>query len=73
MTQTFAIGNTVRLTKALPYVKTAEAKPMLRPGNLVAVTEEGTIMSCHPANVWGVKFSSGTFLMDAENLEIVTE
>jgi hypothetical protein len=30
-------------------------------------------MSCHPANVWGVKFSSGIFLMDAENLELVTE
>ncbi len=73
MSQTFSIGDTVRLTKNLAYVKTAEAKPMLRPGNLVAVTEEGTILSCHPANVWGVKFSSGTFLMDAENLELVTK
>ena len=73
MAQKLSIGTTVRLIKDLPYVKTAESKPMLRVGTIVAIGEEGTVMSCHPGNAWGVKFNSGIFLMDAENLEVVTD
>ncbi len=72
-TPPLTIGATVRLMTSLPYVKTAESKPMLRPGNLVAIGETGTIMSCHPGGSWGVKFGNGTFLIDAVNLEAIEE
>lgn len=73
MVQEFAIGAIVRLTKELPYVKTAEPKPMLRPGAIVEVGEEGTVVGCYPGGFWGVKFERGVFLMDAENLEEVMQ
>ena len=73
MTTPLTIGTTVRLMKSLAYVKTAESKPMLRPGTLVAIGEKGTIVSCHPGRSWGVRFNGGTFLMDAVNLETIEE
>ena len=73
MTLPLTIGATVRLMTSLPYVKTAESKPMLRPGTLVAIGETGTVVSCHPGGSWGVKFSNGTFLMDSVNLEAIEE
>ena len=71
LTPPLAIGMTVRLMASLPYVKTAESKPMLRPGTLVAIGETGTIVSCHPGRSWGVRFDGGTFLIDAVHLEAV--
>ena len=72
-TPPLTIGATVRLMTSLPYVKTAESKPMLRPGTLVEIGETGTLMSFHPGGSWGVKFSNGTFLIDAINLEAIEE
>lgn len=73
MTPSLTIGATVRLMTSLPYVKTAESKPMLRPGTLVTIGETGTVVSCHPGGSWGVKFGGGTFLMDSINLEPIEE
>ena len=73
MTPSLTIGATVRLMTSLPYVKTAESKPMLRPGTLVTIGETGTVVSCHPGGSWGVKFGSGTFLMYSVNLEPIEE
>jgi Protein of unknown function (DUF3148) len=72
MSSTFPIGATVRLIALPTYVKTAEPKPMLRPPQVIQLGEEGTVMDCRPGNYWGVKFSNGVFLMEAQYLELVT-
>lgn len=71
MSSTIAIGATVKLNKVLPYVKTAESKPMLRPGSVVSLEEVGTVISRHPAETWGVRFSRGLFLINHDDLESV--
>lgn len=70
-TASVAIGSTVKLNKALPYVKTAESKPMLRPGTVISTDEEGTVISRHPADTWGVRFMRGSFLINNDDLEII--
>ena len=65
------IGSTVKLNKALPYVKTAESKPMLRPGTVISIDEEGTVISRHPADTWGVRFVRGSFLINKDDLEAI--
>jgi hypothetical protein len=73
MSSTFAIGAMVRLIALPAYVKTAEPKPMLRPPNVIQLGEEGIVMDRRPGNYWGVKFSNGVFLMEAQYLELVVE
>jgi hypothetical protein len=73
MSSTIAIGSTVKLNKVLPYVKTAESKPMLRPGSVISPDEIGTVISCHPADNWGVRFARGSFLIDQGDLEPIEE
>lgn len=67
------VGDRVRLTVSLPYIKTADPMPMLRPPNVVAVGEEGTVMDYRPGGCWGVRFKKGIFLMASENLEKVED
>ena len=70
-TAAVAIGSIVKLNKALPYVKTAESKPMLRPGTVISTDEEGTVISRHPADTWGVRFMRGSFLINNDDLELI--
>ena len=70
-TAAVSIGSTVKLNKALPYVKTAESKPMLRPGTVISTDEEGIVISRHPADTWGVRFMRGSFLINNDDLEII--
>ncbi len=73
MPSAIAIGSIVKLNKVLPYVKTAEAKPMLRPGSVISPDEVGTVISRHPAGNWGVRFVRGSFLIDQGDLELIEE
>lgn len=73
MPSTIAIGSTVKLNKILPYVKTAESKPMLRPGTVISIDEEGTVVSRHPADTWGVQFIRGSFLINNDDLEAIED
>lgn len=72
MSDSFQIGDRVRLTAPPPYLKTADPMPMLRPPDLVQVGEQGTIVDQRPGGYWGVKFDRGTFLVDSEYLESAT-
>jgi hypothetical protein len=72
-TLNFQVGDRVQLTTSLPYVKTADPMPMLRPPNVVAIGEEGTVMDCRPGGYWGVRFKKGVFLMDGRHLEKVDD
>jgi hypothetical protein len=70
-TAAIAIGSIVKLNKTLPYVKTAESKPMLRPGTVISSDEQGTVISRHPADTWGVRFVRGSFLINNDDLEAI--
>ena len=69
MSKEFSIGEKVQLTSSPPYIKTADAMPMLRPPHVVQIGEEGTIISRNPGGYWGVRFTNGTFLLDSKYLE----
>lgn len=64
------VGAQVKLISRPPYLKTADPMPMLRPPDLVAIGEVGTVVDCRPAGYWGVKFQRGVFLLDAQYLAL---
>jgi hypothetical protein len=65
----FAIGTQVMLSSSPPYLKTADTMPMLRPPDLVAVGEVGTVLEHKPGGYWSVRFQRGTFLVDRRYLD----
>lgn len=68
----FSSGDRVRLTMRPAYFKTADPMPMLRPPDLVPVGEYGTVMERRPAGYWSVRFEQGTFLLEAQYLQVVS-
>jgi hypothetical protein len=73
MTAPLTVGDRVRLKSEPPYIKTADTMPMLRPGDLVPVGEEGLVIQQKAAGYWTIKFDQGSFLVDTPYLEKVTE
>lgn len=71
MSQEFAVGDRVRLIARPPYVKTADPMPMLRPPDVIALGEEGTILDRRPGGYWGIRFTKGAYLLDSQYLELV--
>lgn len=67
----FQVGDRVRITTLPPYLKSAETMPMLRPPDLVELGEEGVVRSRKPGGYLGVRFTRGTFLIDAQYIEAV--
>ena len=67
----FKINQKVKLIAPLPYLKTSENMPMLRPPDLVAIDEIGEILSLKSPETVEVKFRRGKFLIDIEKLEKV--
>jgi hypothetical protein len=67
----FQLGDRVRLARKPAFLKTADPMPMLRPPDLVAVGEAGEISGQRPGGYWVVRFSQGSFLVDAPYLEPV--
>ena len=63
------VGAAVRLRQALPYLKTADPMPMLRPPDLVDPSELGEVVALKALDQVAVKFRRGTFLFDAADLE----
>jgi hypothetical protein len=68
----FAVGERVHLAGALPYLKTADPMPMLRPPDLVATDEVGRVVEIRPRGWFAVAFRRGTFLISGENLRSST-
>ena len=66
----FSVGEKVSLQVPLPYLKTADAIPMLRPPDLVSLDEVGVIMGIRPNNLLEVKFRRGNFLIPSERIKI---
>ena len=57
-----SIGDRLRLSQQLAYLKSADPMPMLRPPDLVAVGEVGEVVALHPIDTVAVRFRRGTFL-----------
>ncbi len=64
----FSIADMVCLKVALPYLKTADPMPMLRPSDLVSSEEIGEIVGLEDVDVAKVRFRRGTFLIPLKNL-----
>ena len=67
----FKINQKVKLIAPLPYLKTSENMPMLRPPDLVAIDEIGVVLSLKSPETVEVKFRRGKFLIDINKLEKV--
>ena len=63
-----SIGDKVILKVSLPYLKTADPMPMLRPSDLVSSEENGIIVGLEDVDVAKVRFRRGTFLIPLQNL-----
>ena len=63
------INQKVKLIAPLPYLKTSENMPMLRPPDLVAIDEIGEVLSLKSPETVEVKFRRGKFLIDIDKLE----
>jgi hypothetical protein len=64
----FTVGAAVRLSGSLPYLKTADPMPMLRPPDLVDPGETGQVVECRALGIVAVRFRRGTFLIDQSRL-----
>ena len=65
----FNIKDKVKLIVPMPYLKTSENMPMLRPPDLVAIEEVGEIISIKSPSTVEIKFRRGSFLIDTDKIE----
>ena len=63
------INDKVKLIVPLPYLKTSDNMPMLRPPDLVDIDEIGKILSIKSPNTVEIKFRRGSFLVDVDKIE----
>ena len=63
-----SIGDKVFLRVPLPYLKTTDPMPMLRPADLVGVDELGEVVGVRPLDFFEVRFRRGTFLIASDHL-----
>ena len=67
----FNIRDKVKLIAPLPYLKTSDNMPMLRPPELVAIDEVGEITSIKSPETVEIKFRRGSFLIDVDKIKKV--
>ena len=65
----FNIQDKVKLIVPLPYLKTSDNMPMLRPPDLVDIDEVGEIISIKTPSTVEIKFRRGSFLIDIDKIE----
>ena len=65
-----SIGDKVFLKGSLPYLKTTDSMPMLRPPDLVSIDEQGEIVGLRPMGLVEVRFRRGTFLISVDKLSL---
>ena len=53
----------------MPYLKTSENMPMLRPPDLVAIDEIGEIIAIKSPDTVEIKFRRVSFLIDIDKIE----
>ena len=67
----FKISQKVKLKAPLPYLKTSDNMPMLRPPDLVSLDEVGIVIGLRAKNLLEVSFRRGKFLIPSERLKII--
>lgn len=67
------IGQAVRLRHGVPYLRSAEPMPMLRPPDLVDREEVGQVQELRGLGRVAVRFRRGCFLLDAADLVAISE
>ncbi len=65
----FKIKDKVKLIVPMPYLKTSDNMPMLRPPNLVDIDEVGEIISIKSPSTVEIKFRRGSFLIDTDKIK----
>tara|TARA_B100000945_G_scaffold98537_1_gene77188 strand:+ start:262 stop:471 length:210 start_codon:yes stop_codon:yes gene_type:complete len=65
----FHLNDKVKLIMPLPYLKTSENMPMLRPPDLVAIDEVGEIIAIKSPDTVEIKFRRGSFLIDIDKIK----
>ena len=65
----FDIKDIVKLIMPLPYLKTSDNMPMLRPPDLVAIDEVGEIQAIKSPETVEIRFRRGSFLVDINKIE----
>ena len=68
----FVVGDRVCLLQSVPYLKTADPMPRLRPPALVAPGEVGAVSEIRPRDQLAVRFRRGTFLLAVRDLRPAT-
>ena len=63
-----SIGDMVSLQGPLPYLKTADPMPMLRPPELISQEESGEVIALKGEGIAVVRFRRGAFLIPIERL-----
>lgn len=63
------IGAHVQLRGPVPYLKTADPMPMLRPPDLVDPEEIGVVVERRARDQLAVRFRRGTFLLTSSQLQ----
>lgn len=64
----FGVGDRVLLAGSVPYLKTADPMPMLRPPDLVTSDEVGLVVEIRARDLMAIRFRRGTFLIAAGDL-----
>jgi hypothetical protein len=67
------LGQAVRLRHGVPYLRSAEPMPMLRPPDLVDREEVGQVQELRGLGRVAVRFRRGCFLLDAADLVAIRE
>ena len=63
-----AVGDRVQLFGSVPYLKSADPMPMLRPPDLIDSGETGVVVECRALGLCAVRFRRGTFLVEQRRL-----
>ena len=63
-----SIGDKVSLKMPLPYLKTSDPMPMLRPPELVSLDELGFVVGFRSVDTVEVRFRRGSFLIPLSHL-----
>ena len=69
----FQVNQRVKLIAPLPYLKTSDNMPMLRPPDLVAIDEVGLVIAIKSPQTLEIKFRRGSFLIDRDKLKVVDD
>jgi hypothetical protein len=67
------LGQAVRLRHGVPYLRSAEPMPMLRPPDLVDREEIGQVQELRGLGRVAVRFRRGCFLFEAADLMAISE